>query len=202
MFREWQWRAEFFTFSITVPQTRCSPGTPDPEVHYTKFLSHSWLQRPLFCISESKYIADKWMYQTYYPTHLCQRLCIYLVTYYIPTRCHAQSHRGEREIQHLPLEQRWSSGRVKQASRETYGAQEAMKWNGTGQERSLRCPGGPRACPTSDVTSHGCQTRVPRKRDGRGNYGEGCMPGRKRNVTPGPGRLHRRGIPQVPACLL
>lgn len=39
--------------------------------------------------------------------------------------------------------------------------------------------------PTSGMTSHGCQTRVPRKRDGRGNYGKRCMPDRKRNVTPG-----------------
>lgn len=35
--------------------------------------------------------------------------------------------------------------------------------------------------PTSGVTPHACQTKVPRKRD---NYGERCMPHRKRNMTP------------------
>lgn len=39
--------------------------------------------------------------------------------------------------------------------------------------------------PTSGMTSHGCQTRAPGKRDRRGNYGKRCMPDRKRNVTPG-----------------
>lgn len=35
--------------------------------------------------------------------------------------------------------------------------------------------------PTSGVTPHACLTKVPRKRD---NYGERCVPHRKRNVTP------------------
>lgn len=59
--------------------------------------------------------------------------------------------------------------------------------------------------PTLAATPRGFQTKVLRRGDRRGDYGERCVPHWKWNMTPRslPSRRlpSRRGIPQVPACL-